>query len=78
VVLGFELGSALAKQALYLFFFFFLSSFFNLLLYWGYALYLLSHTSNLFCSSYFGDGVSNHLPRLASNHDLPNLSFPSS
>jgi hypothetical protein len=36
------------------------------------ALYHLSHTSSPFCSGYFEDGgLTNYLPRLASNHDPP-------
>jgi hypothetical protein len=42
------------------------------------VLHHLSHTSSPFCSGYFGDGVLNYLRRLALNHDLPNLSLPSS
>jgi hypothetical protein len=42
------------------------------------ALYCLSHTSSSFCSGYFGDGVSNSLPGLASNLNPSNLSLPSS
>jgi hypothetical protein len=40
----------------------------------------LNHTSNPFCSCYFGDGggLSNYLPGLASNCDPPDLSIPSS
>jgi hypothetical protein len=57
VVLGFELGFMLAKQ----------------------ALYCLSHTSIHFALVIFGDeGLANCLPRQALNHDLPNLSLPSS
>jgi hypothetical protein len=38
----------------------------------------LNHTSSPFCSGYFGDGgLKNYLPRLASNHNLPDLSLPS-
>jgi hypothetical protein len=42
--------------------------------------YCLSHTSSPFCSGYFGDGggLMKFLPRLASSHDPPNLSLPSS
>jgi hypothetical protein len=37
------------------------------------------HTSSPFCSGYFGDrDFENYLPGLASNHDLPNISLPSS
>jgi hypothetical protein len=40
--------------------------------------YSLSRTSSQFCSDYFGDGgLINYLPRLASNHDPPDLSLPS-
>jgi hypothetical protein len=39
------------------------------------VLYCLRHTSSSFCSGYFGDRVSNFLPRLASNQDPPNLSL---
>jgi hypothetical protein len=44
------------------------------------ALYHLSHISSPLCCSYFGDGggLKNYLPKLASNHDPPNLSLPSS
>jgi hypothetical protein len=43
------------------------------------AFYLLSHTSSLFCYSYFGDGgLTKYLPRMTSNHDPPDLSHPSS
>jgi hypothetical protein len=38
------------------------------------VLYHLSHTSRPFCSGYFGDGgvgLTNYLPRLAYNHNLP-------
>jgi hypothetical protein len=39
----------------------------------------LSHTCNTFCSGYSGDGgLENYLTGLASNHDPPNLSLPSS
>jgi hypothetical protein len=38
----------------------------------------LSPTSSPFCSGYFGDGnLENYLPRLALNHDPPDLSLPS-
>jgi hypothetical protein len=37
----------------------------------------LSHTSCPFCSGYFGDeGLMNYLPRLASDHNPPDLSLP--
>jgi hypothetical protein len=43
------------------------------------VLYRLSHTSSPFCSGYFGDGgLSNYLPRVASNHNSPDLGLPSS
>jgi hypothetical protein len=43
------------------------------------VLYGLIHTSSPFCSAYFKDGgLSNCLPRLASNHDSPDLSLPGS
>jgi hypothetical protein len=42
-------------------------------------LYHLSQTSSPFCSGYFGDGgLVNCLPGLDSNHDLSDLSLPSS
>jgi hypothetical protein len=42
------------------------------------ALYPFSHTSNPFCSGYFGDGgLINCLPGLTSNLHAPDLSFPS-
>jgi hypothetical protein len=42
-------------------------------------LHHLSHTANLFCPGYFGDGgLSNYLLRLASNYDPPNLCLPNS
>jgi hypothetical protein len=35
--------------------------------------------ATLFFSGYFGDGgLVNYLPRLTSNHEPPDLSFPSS
>jgi hypothetical protein len=37
---------------------------------------LCCHTSSPFCSSRWG--LANYLPRLASNHNPPNFSFPSS
>jgi hypothetical protein len=43
------------------------------------VLYHLSHFSGPFCSGYFGDKRgTKYLPRLASNHNSPNLSLPSS
>jgi hypothetical protein len=37
----------------------------------------LSHTFSSFCSDFFGDGgLMNYLPRLALNHDPPDLSQP--
>jgi hypothetical protein len=42
-------------------------------------MFCLSHTSSPFCSGYFGDGdLENCLPELASNHDPPDLSLPTS
>jgi hypothetical protein len=39
----------------------------------------LGPMSSPFCSGYFGDrGLTNFLPRLALNHDPPNLSLPNS
>jgi hypothetical protein len=41
--------------------------------------YHFSHTSSPFFSSYFGDrGLTNYLLGLALNHNLPDLSLPSS
>jgi hypothetical protein len=41
--------------------------------------YYFSHTSSPFYSSYFEDGgLTNYLPRLASNHDLSDLNLPCS
>jgi hypothetical protein len=43
------------------------------------ALYCLRHTCSSFSSGYFGDGgLMDYLPRLALNHDSPDLSLPSS
>jgi hypothetical protein len=41
-------------------------------------LYPLSHTSNPFCSGYFGDeGFMNHLPGLGWNFNPPDLNLSS-